>query len=108
MATNLTPSGGLDVGDRRTITATFLDAAGDPADVDPGDITVTVRPPGGPTEEVDAGDITVASGVVTYEVVFDTAGRWHGRTVWSSAEGSEADEWFANVRRSNVPAPPAP
>lgn len=97
MATDLTPAGGLDVGDRRTITATFLDAAGDPADVDPGDLTVTVLSSEGQTT-VDPGDINVTDGVVTHEVTFTVPGFWYGRTLWEGGTGAQSESWFAYVR----------
>lgn len=105
MATDLTPVTGLDVGDRRTITATFLDAAGDPADVDPNDLTVTTRAPDGTVTEVDPGDISVTDGVVTHEVTFTAGGRWYGRTEWTSASGAQTEEWRAFVRRRTVAEP---
>lgn len=98
MATNLTPHYGLDVGDRRTATATFRDDDGEPATVLLADVTCTVVKPDGTTSTVDPEDVTVVSGVVSHEVAIDQAGTWWGRIAWQAAGGAEAQEWRFKVR----------
>lgn len=95
---NVTPYGGLDVDDRRTITATFKDADGLPATIDTADLTIVVEPPNGDSYEVTVGDITVDDGVVTFKIHFDQGGTWKWRVTWTTLSGSESSEGSVRVR----------
>jgi hypothetical protein len=108
MATNLTPAGGLDVGDRVEVTATFLDSAGDPATVLAANLTVTVKPPTDDSYAVEEADYAIADGVVTWSIDLDEPGTWRWKADWDDGTDAAVEEGYAFVRRSGVPVPPAP
>lgn len=104
MATNLTPPDGLDVGDGRTLVATFTTSAGQAATVDPGDVVLTIKAPDGTLTQYTGAQLSEAGGVVSIEHTFDMAGTWLWRFEWDNGVDSpQAEEGRVFVRRREVP-----
>jgi hypothetical protein len=93
--TDLTPTAGLDIGDRRTIKATITDSAGGAATVIITDVTITLRSPSG-TETTPAG--SVSNGVVSFTHKFDVGGWWYVRFAWDNGTNAETEEGKIKVR----------
>ena len=88
-----------DVGDTRTLTGTFHNAAG--ALADPTAVTLTVRKPDG-TESTPTAT-HASTGVYTYALTFDQSGVWRYRFAGTGTV-AEAGEQMLTVRRQRVGA----
>jgi hypothetical protein len=101
MATNLTPPGGLQVGDVATLTLSFTTAAGGSATVSLADVVVRVRPPDrSQPVTVETGDLTAGStGVVSFRWTCAATGAHHVHARWSSGEDGAAVSGFFTVDR---------
>lgn len=88
-----------DVGDTRTLTGTFRNAAG--ALTDPTAVVLTVRKPDG-TETVTS-TTHASTGVYTAAVSFDQSGVWRYRFEGTGTV-AEAGEQMLTVRRQRVGA----
>lgn len=104
MPIDLTPVDGLDVGDTRTLKATFTDSAGSPTSVARTDIILTVKEPGVAEVQYTDTDLTDGgTGIVTRIQKFTKAGRWSWRWDWSNGSNdSESEEAYVLVGKPRV------
>lgn len=100
---DLTPSGGLQIGDTRTLKGTFTDAAGAPQAVVLAQVKLTVQDSSGVEVVYTGVQLTDGgTGIVTREQKFVKAGRWYWRWDWSDGTDSESNEVSAYVEAPEV------
>lgn len=100
---NLTPPGGIDVGDTLVLRNTFTDLAGDPATILEANVTLTVVQPNGTEIPYTGDDLTLEStGIIKKAIYFTLPRWWVFRWDWNDGAGnSQSSEATAYV---NVPA----
>lgn len=98
--TDLTPAGGLLVGNTRTLTADFNTAAGADATVELADVTLTVTSPSGVSTAYTGAALTLAAqGVVTYRLDLDAPGTWAWDFFWTDGTDNLRIDGYVRVRR---------
>lgn len=99
MATNLTPTGGLQPGDVARLTVAFTTAAGEPATVDVADVTVRVRVANARTTTGVADLTPQGEGAVSFPWVCAAPGKHEVYAAWNDGSAGAAVSAYFTVDR---------